>query len=318
MVDKSLIGLSGPSFDVWLEMGKVREFARAIYSRHPAYLETAAPVIPPTLLAGVGHAWGYTLEQPGDTPLRKANLENANTLDAEIGFRFPAALPRAGEKLSARTRIADVFEKHGARAGRMVFYKASTEFHDRKGRLVAEYYTTSVLPERMPAMNAEGIVPFAERPYFQQDTGADLVNAIRPANWADLKVGDGPGEIRFPALTSTEVLRYQAATGDYNLIHHDENYARAFGYPTTISVGLLHIGALATYATNWLGPDAARSINARVLSIQWPGDQLSYDGKVTRIYEEGRETKVDVSMSCTRHTGEKTLDVAMTFAKSSR
>ncbi|MSX33149.1 MAG: dehydratase, partial [Actinobacteria bacterium] len=33
-----------------VELGKIREFARATQSANPAYLETANPVIPPTFL----------------------------------------------------------------------------------------------------------------------------------------------------------------------------------------------------------------------------------------------------------------------------
>jgi acyl dehydratase len=311
--DRSLIGLSGPEFWVPLEAGKIGEFARATYSSHPDYFRQQAPLMPATFLASAGYAFGYTLERPGDTPLRRLGLENASTLDAEIGFRFHGRLPRAGAALTAATRIADMFEKTGARAGRMLFWKALTEFHDEAGRAAAEFFTTSVLPERMPAMQVEGLMPPEERPSFEQDIGAALMSAIRPLGQGVLSVKDGPGELSFPPLTLTEILRYQAASSDLNLIHHDENFARRHGYPTVISVGLLHIGALATYATNWLGPDNIRSLRARVLSINWPGDRLRYAGTVSRLYEEGGERKVDLTLSCTRHTGERTLDVSITF-----
>jgi acyl dehydratase len=128
-----------------------------------------------------------------------------------------------------------------------------------------------------------------------------------------LSVGDGPGALSFPPLTVTEIVRYQAASNDFNLIHHDENFARRHGYPTIISVGVLHIGTLATYATNWLGPENIRQIRARVMGISWPGDRLHYAGAVSKIHEVEGQRMIDLALTCTRQTGERTLDVAMSF-----
>ncbi len=311
--DRSLIGLTGPVFEMPLEAGKLRDFARAIYSRHAAHC-CDTPMMPPTFLATAGYGWGYTLEQPGDTTFRQLGLENASTLDAEIGFTFHGPPPRAGTTLSASTRIVDMFEKQGARSGRMLFWKALTEFQDETGQQVAEFFTTSMLPERAPALEVEGLMPPTERPSFVHDTGGERMSTISPRQAAQsLSVGDGPGDVAFEPLTVTEIIRYQAASSDLNLIHHDENFARQHGYPTTMSVGLLHIGALTTYATNWLAPVAIRSIRARVRGIVWPGDRLRYSGSVTRVSEEAGLKRVELALTCTRHTGEQTLDVVMIF-----
>ncbi|MBX6722190.1 MAG: hypothetical protein IRY92_02970, partial [Dactylosporangium sp.] len=54
-------------------------------------------------------------------------------------------------------------------------------------------------------------------------------------------------------ITLTDIVRYQGASGDMNPIHHDESFARAAGLPGPVSIGMLHAGYLATYATDWLG-----------------------------------------------------------------
>jgi acyl dehydratase len=268
--------------------------------------------MPATYLASAGWAWGYTLERPGDTSLRRAGLENASTLDAEIGFTFYRPLPTAGTALFAATRIEDMFEEQSSRSGRLLFWKALTEFHDEQGNLVSDFATTSVLPERPPAMSVNGLTPPEARPSFEQDIGAALMAGIQPATGVP-SVGTSPGELVFPPLTVTEIVRYQAASNDFNLIHHDETFARRHGYPTVISVGVLHIAALATYATNWLGPENIRQIRARVQGISWPGDRLRYAGAVSKIYEVEGRRMIDLAMTCTRQTGERTLDVTMTF-----
>ena len=50
MVDKSAVGETGEAFDLTVERGKVREFARATKSENPEYLDAADPVSEPTFL----------------------------------------------------------------------------------------------------------------------------------------------------------------------------------------------------------------------------------------------------------------------------
>ena len=313
MIDESLIGLSGPPFDVWVERGKVRELARATYSHHQAYLEDPEPVIPPTYLSMAGYVWGYTLERPGDTPLKRAELELAMTLHAEDVFTFHGPLPRAGTKLVAQTRIADIVEKQGRRSGRLTFWKMLTEFRDGSGRLIAEDLTTSVDPEIAPSAQYTDVTPMPDRPVFLNDDGAELLKQIDSASWTDLSMGSGPGSITFPPLSLTEIVRYQGAAVDDHPMHHDESFARRGGYPTNFSIGLLHVSALASYATYWLGPENVRCLAARFLGMHWPGDRLTYEGRVESLTETAAGRLAEIRLTCKRQTGEQTLDVMMTF-----
>lgn len=312
--DKSLVGLCGPTFDVWIERGKVRELARATYSRHPAYLTALDPVISPTYLSMAGYIWGYTLERPGDTVLALAGLTDSDlTLHAEDVFTFHGPPPRAGTKLLAQTKIADIVEKQGRRSGKLVFWKMLTEFRDEDGTLVAEDLTTSVETENAPSSQSADVTPTDERAPFSQDEGARLLKEIEPARWADLKEGDGPGPITFPPLTLTEIVRYQGAAVDDHPMHHDESFARQGGYPTNFSIGLLHVATLASYATYWLGPENVRRLQARFLGLHWPGDRLTYEGNVLSHSEISTGRQVEVGLTCHRQSGEQTLDVSMTF-----
>ena len=312
---KTLIGLSGPPFEVWIERGKVRELARATYSSHPAYVDERNPVIPPTYLSLAGYLWGYTLERPGDTVLARAGLGDSDlTLHAEDVFTFHGPPPRAGTVLTAQTRIADIVEKQGRRSGKLVFWKMLTEFRDTDGNLVAEDLTTSVKTENAPSSESLDITPAVDRAVFSEDEGAARLNRIEPAKWSDLEKGAGPGPITFPPLTLTEIVRYQGAAVDDHPMHHDERFAREGGYPTNFSIGLLHVATLASYATQWLGPENVRRLQARFLGLHWPGDRLTYEGGVVSLRETDTGREVDVELTCRRQTSEQTLAVTMTFA----
>ena len=95
-------------------------------------------------------------------------------------------------------------------------------------------------------------------------------------------------------------MRYQGASGDFNPIHHDEDFAKGAGFPSVFSVGMLQAGILGTYATDWLGAANIRNFNVQFREQVWPGDHLVCTGKVARRYEDGGERKVDLDLLVTR------------------
>jgi hypothetical protein len=50
MINRSAIGAKGAPFDLWVERGKVMEFARAVRAEHPDHSTGLAPIAPPTFL----------------------------------------------------------------------------------------------------------------------------------------------------------------------------------------------------------------------------------------------------------------------------
>ena len=83
------------------------------------------------------------------------------------------------------------------------------------------------------------------------------------------------------------MVRYQGASGDFNPIHHDEEFAKSAGYPSVFSVGMLQAGILASFATDWLGAANVRRYAVQFREQVWPGDHVVCSGKVTRRYEDG-------------------------------
>jgi hypothetical protein len=72
-------------------------------------------------------------------------------MHAEQEYVFHGPPPRAGTRLSCRSRIERVFHKEGRRGGRLTFAVMVTEFRDAAtGRLVAEARMTGVETEKPP------------------------------------------------------------------------------------------------------------------------------------------------------------------------
>jgi acyl dehydratase len=114
-------------------------------------------------------------------------------------------------------------------------------------------------------------------------------------------------------LTRTDFVRYQGASGDMNPIHHDEEFAKNAGYPAPLAVGMFQAGVLNAWATDWLGPENVRRTRVRWKEQVWPGDVLTFNGKIARKYEEDGVGKVDLELVCTRQTGGIAVLAWMTF-----
>ena len=132
MVDHAAVGTTGEPFVMDLEAGKIREFARAVRSSHDG------PVIPPTFLT-TAFFW-----QTGDSdPWTAVAMDQSRGLHAEQEFVFHGPPPRAGDRLTGRSRIESVTRKEG-RSGVLTFAVMVTEFHDETGRHVATARLTGV------------------------------------------------------------------------------------------------------------------------------------------------------------------------------
>ncbi len=121
--------------------------------------------------------------------------------------------------------------------------------------------------------------------------------------WEELGEGVAPQPMTIGPITRTDFVRYQGASGDMNPVHHDEEFARAAGYPAPLGVGMFPAGVLAAWAAAWLGPENVRLVRVRWKEAVWPGDVLTFAGAVTRKLEEAGERRVEVSLRCTRQSG---------------
>ncbi|MGF7237788.1 MAG: MaoC/PaaZ C-terminal domain-containing protein [Frankia sp.] len=134
-----------------------------------------------------------------------------------------------------------------------------------------------------------------------------------PTRWDELIVGTAAAPFVDRPLTITDFVRYQGASGDMNPIHHDDGFARAAGFPGPFAVGMLQMGVLGTYVTDWLGAENVRKLAVQFREQAWPGDVLTYTGTVAARREENAERLVDLDLVVTRQTGGVHLKGTATF-----
>ena len=147
MVDHNAVGAEGAAYVLDVERGKIREFARAVMADDPAYLaeDEDRPTIPPTFLTTT-----FLWEGREGNPWIEVGMDVSRGLHAEQEYVFHGPPPRAGTRLTCRSRISEIYEKEGKRGGAMTFVKMLTEFRDPDGRLVAEATMTGVETAKPP------------------------------------------------------------------------------------------------------------------------------------------------------------------------
>jgi len=121
-------------------------------------------------------------------------------------------------------------------------------------------------------------------------------------NWDELAVGTGPEPRTVGPISLTDIVKYQGASGDFNPIHHDTDYARSSGFEQPVGVGMFHAGVMNSLATDWLGPDNLRRTRIRWKAPVFPGDVLTFAGAVTERWEEGGQR--GVAMEVAGHRGD--------------
>jgi acyl dehydratase len=113
-------------------------------------------------------------------------------------------------------------------------------------------------------------------------------------------------ELTVGPITRTDIVRFAGASGDFNPLHHDEERARAAGFPGVFAMGQMQAGMLSRLATDWLGLRAIRTYRVRFSAKVWPGDVLLLRGsEAGRQHDEATgEELVHCVLEAVRQDGE--------------
>jgi hypothetical protein len=140
VVNKDMVGRTGPKFDMVVERGKIREFARATGSDRPEYLDDPEAVSPATFLTTVAF-W----QPPEANDLySQLDIDLRRLLHGEQEFVFWREPPSAGTTLHCQTVVEEIYEKEGRRGGVMTFVVMRTDFTDDDGEVVAQSRSTAI------------------------------------------------------------------------------------------------------------------------------------------------------------------------------
>ncbi len=111
---------------------------------------------------------------------------------------------------------------------------------------------------------------------------------------ADLKPGDAIPELK---VTPDKYLphRYAGASGDFNPIHIDEEFAKSVGLPSNILHGLYSMGLVAKAAAQGLAggdPRALKKLTVQFRGMGLPEQEIAVTGTVKEV--DGNRVTVDL------------------------
>lgn len=116
---------------------------------------------------------------------------------------------------------------------------------------------------------------------------------------ATLSVGDviGHRELKVDRLT---LIKYAGASGDFNPIHWNENFATSVGLPGVIAHGMWTMGSVVNLVTDWVkDPGAIIDYQTRFTKpVEVPKTgfaELFVEGKIGAIDTENRTVRVDLT-----------------------
>jgi acyl dehydratase len=118
--------------------------------------------------------------------------------------------------------------------------------------------------------------------------------------------GADAAELTVGPITRTDIVRFAGAGGDFNPLHHDEERARAAGFPGVFAMGQMQAGMLSRLVTERFGIAAVRSYRVRFAAKVWPGDELTlrWTSEAPRRDEEAGEDLLDLELQAVRQDGE--------------
>jgi acyl dehydratase len=94
--------------------------------------------------------------------------------------------------------------------------------------------------------------------------------------------------IRRGPVSTTQLVKYAGASGDFNRIHFDQPFTLAAGLKGVIAHGMLTMGFAASCLSEAIGPRVfLKKVSARFLSPVWVDDTVDVTAVVTGTTPEG-------------------------------
>ena len=108
--------------------------------------------------------------------------------------------------------------------------------------------------------------------------------------------------------TTTQLVIWAGASGDYNPIHYDKDFALSRGLPGVVVHGQLAGCFLGQMLTDWIGEGGRlKTLSLTYRGMNFPGETLTCRGTVTKKYVEDSQNFIALNIWVENPRGEKTV-----------
>ena len=134
----------------------------------------------------------------------------------------------------------------------------------------------------------------------------------------DVKVGDElPALVKGP-IQQIQLTRYAGASGDFNPIHQDPEFAQAAGMGGVFAHGMLSMGFVAQAVTDWAGAGTVRRIGVRFAALVRLKDTVTCRGRIVATSRNNGVNAVELEIWAENQTGDKVVTGKATVAVATR
>ena len=106
-----------------------------------------------------------------------------------------------------------------------------------------------------------------------------------------VKVGDH-FQLEKAPISKLQLVKYSGASGDFNPIHTDDEFAKSSGYPGVFAHGMLSMAFVGELLSKTFGAAHTTRLHVRFKSITWPGDVVTCHAEVTSVDGDHAALKV--------------------------
>ena len=125
--------------------------------------------------------------------------------------------------------------------------------------------------------------------------------------YEDVTVGDKVTPL-VKQPTTRQLVMWAGASGDYNPIHYDKDFAQSQGLPGVIVHGALVGSFLCQLITDWIGERGVISkFSCNYRGMNFPGEDLTCRGRVTNKYVADDKRYVECESWVENPNREKTV-----------
>ena len=130
----------------------------------------------------------------------------------------------------------------------------------------------------------------------------------------DVNVGDElPVLVKGP-IQQIQLTRYAGASGDFNPIHQDDEFAKAAGMGGVFGHGMLTMGFVAQCVTDWAGAGTVKKLGVRFAGLVRLKDVITCKGRVLAKSSKNGTHLVEVELWAENQKAEKVVTGKATVA----
>ena len=134
----------------------------------------------------------------------------------------------------------------------------------------------------------------------------------------DVDIGDElPSLVKGP-IQQIQLTRYAGASGDFNPIHQDDEFAKAAGMGGVFAHGMLSMGFVAQAVTDWAGAGRVKKLGVRFAALVRLKDTVTCRGRVLATSSKDDLHLVELEIWAENGKGEKVVSGKATVALPSR